>query len=169
MSESHDDLVVESESSDSTQETNIEGVAVNTEVTLDDVMKERDEFKDIALRVQADFENYRKRAASQMGDELDRALGKLVEQLLPVLDACEAAVAHGVEGVEQVWSSLIGALQKQGLEALDLAGKPFDPALADAVMHEEGDGSEPVVLEVLRTGYRWKGRVLRAAMVKVKG
>ena len=169
MSESHEDLVVESESSDSTQETNIEGVAVNTEVTIDDVMKERDEFKDIALRVQADFENYRKRAASQMGDELDRALGKLVEQLLPVLDACEAAVAHGVEGVEQVWSSLIGALQKQGLEALDLAGKPFDPALADAVMHEEGDSSEPVVLEVLRTGYRWKGRVLRAAMVKVKG
>ena len=169
MSESHEDLVVESESSDSTQETNSEGVAVNTEVTLDDVMKERDEFKDIALRVQADFENYRKRAASQMGDELDRALGKLVEQLLPVLDACEAAVAHGVEGVEQVWSSLIGALQKQGLEALDLAGQPFDPALADAVMHEEGDGSEPVVLEVLRTGYRWKGRVLRAAMVKVKG
>ena len=169
MSESHEDLVVESESSDSMQETNIEGTAVDTEVTIDDVMKERDEFKDIALRVQADFENYRKRAASQMGDELDRALGKLVEQLLPVLDACEAAVAHGVEGVEQVWSSLIGALQKQGLEALDLAGKPFDPALADAVMHEEGDGSEPVVLEVLRTGYRWKGRVLRAAMVKVKG
>ena len=169
MSESHEDLVVESESSDSTQESIVEAVAVNTEVTVDDVMKERDEFKDIALRVQADFENYRKRAASQMGDELDRALGKLVEQLLPVLDACEAAVAHGVEGVEQVWSSLIGALQKQGLEALDLAGQPFDPALADAVMHEEGDGSEPVVLEVLRTGYRWKGRVLRAAMVKVKG
>jgi molecular chaperone GrpE len=169
MSESHEDLVVESESSDSTQESIVEGVAVNSEVTVDDVLKERDEFKDIALRVQADFENYRKRAASQMGDELDRALGKLVEQLLPVLDACEAAVAHGVEGVEQVWSSLIGALQKQGLEALDLAGKPFDPALADAVMHEEGDGSEPVVLEVLRTGYRWKGRVLRAAMVKVKG
>ena len=169
MSESHEDLVVESELSDSTQETTVEGGASNTEVTIDDVLKERDEFKDIALRVQADFENYRKRAASQMGDELDRALGKLVEQLLPVLDACEAAVAHGVEGVEQVWSSLIGALQKQGLEALDLAGQPFDPALADAVMHEEGDGSEPVVLEVLRTGYRWKGRVLRAAMVKVKG
>jgi len=169
MSESHEDLVVESEASDSTQEIIVEGATSNTEVTIDDVLKERDEFKDIALRVQADFENYRKRAASQMGDELDRALGKLVEQLLPVLDACEAAVAHGVEGVEQVWSSLIGALQKQGLEALDLAGQPFDPALADAVMHEEGDGSEPVVLEVLRTGYRWKGRVLRAAMVKVKG
>jgi molecular chaperone GrpE len=168
MSEPQDESVVESASADSTQDSHVEGSATS-EVSIEDVVKERDEFKDIALRVQADFENYRKRAATQMSDELDRALGKLVEQLLPVLDACEAAVAHGVEGVEQVWSSLIGALQKQGLEALDLAGKPFDPALADAVMHEEGDGSEPVVLEVLRTGYRWKGRVLRAAMVKVKG
>jgi molecular chaperone GrpE len=168
MSESQDESVVESANADSMQDSHVEE-SVTTEVSIEDVVKERDEFKDIALRVQADFENYRKRAATQMSDELDRALGKLVEQLLPVLDACEAAVAHGVEGVEQVWSSLIGALQKQGLEALDLAGKPFDPALADAVMHEEGDGSEPVVLEVLRTGYRWKGRVLRAAMVKVKG
>ena len=168
MSEPQDESVVESASADFTQDSHVEESAT-TEVSIEDVLKERDEFKDIALRVQADFENYRKRAATQMSDELDRALGKLVEQLLPVLDACEAAVAHGVEGVEQVWSSLIGALQKQGLEALDLAGKPFDPALADAVMHEEGDGSEPVVLEVLRTGYRWKGRVLRAAMVKVKG
>ena len=168
MSESPDESVVESASADSTQDSQVEE-STTSEVSIEDVVKERDEFKDIALRVQADFENYRKRAASQMGDELDRALGKLVEQLLPVLDACEAAVAHGVEGVEQVWSALIGALQKQGLEALDLAGQPFDPLLADAVMHEEGDGSEPVVLEVLRTGYRWKGRVLRAAMVKVKG
>lgn len=168
MSESPDESVVESASADSTQDSQVEE-STTSEVSIEDVVKERDEFKDIALRVQADFENYRKRAASQMGDELDRALGKLVEQLLPVLDACEAAVAHGVEGVEQVWSALIGALQKQGLEALDLAGQPFDPALADAVMHEEGDGSEPMVLEVLRTGYRWKGRVLRAAMVKVKG
>ena len=175
MSESTNEPGVESAQTDSTPDnpapldSNVADVTSSNEVTLDDVMKERDEFKDIALRVQADFENYRKRAATQMNDELDRAVGKLVEQLLPVLDACEAAVAHGVEGVEQVWSSLIGALQKQGLEALDLAGKPFDPSLADAVMHEEGDGSESVVLEVLRTGYLWKGRVLRAAMVKVKG
>ena len=175
MSESTNEPGVESAQTVSTPDnpapldSNVADATSSNEVTLDDVMKERDEFKDIALRIQAEFENYRKRAATQMNDELDRAVGKLVEQLLPVLDACEAAVAHGVEGVEQVWSSLIGALQKQGLEALDLAGKPFDPSLADAVMHEEGDGSESVVLEVLRTGYLWKGRVLRAAMVKVKG
>ena len=135
----------------------------------DEYMTQRDEYKDIALRLQADFENYRKRAAAQMADEVDRSSGKIAEALLPVLDACEAAFSHGVEGVEPVWSALIGALQKQGLEALDLLGTVFDPELAEAVLHEPGDGGDTVVVEVLRTGYRWKGRVLRAAMVKVKG
>jgi len=136
---------------------------------LEVAQRERDEFKDIALRVQADFENYRKRAAGQLADEVDRSTGRIVESLLSVLDACEAAVAHGVDGVEPIWSALLGALQKQGLEALDLEGKEFDPELAEAVVHEEGDGSASTVVEVLRTGYRWKGRVLRAAMVKVRG
>ena len=138
----------------------------------DAALAQRDEYKDIALRLQADFENYRKRAAAQTADEIDRSTGKIAEALLPVLDACEAAFSHGVEGVEPIWSALIGALQKQGLEALDLQGKPFDPECAEAVMHEPGDGDvngETMVVEVLRTGYRWKGRVLRAAMVKVKG
>ena len=160
------------------------GAEIESEVLLDlesafaelniiDVVKERDEFKDMALRGQADFENYRKRAAVQLSDEVGRASGRIIDSLLPVLDACEAASAHGVAGVEQVWSALLGALQKHGLEALDLLDKPFDPALAEAVMHEESDqavaGGEPMIVEVLRTGYRWKGRVLRAAMVRVKG
>ena len=138
---------------------------------LDAVTRERDEFKDLALRLQADFENFRKRVSTQLVDDVDRATGKLVESILPVLDACEAAAAHGVQGIESVWSALLGSLQKQGLEALDLADKPFDPATAEAVVHEPGDGPQdgPVVVEVLRTGYRWKGRVVRAAMVKVKG
>ena len=130
---------------------------------------ERDQFKDIAVRLQADFQNYRKRAATQIADDVDRATGRLVEEILPVLDACEAAFAHGVDGIEPIWSKLIGVLQKEGLEAMDLQGKPFDPTEAEAVMHEEGDVDEPIVAEVMRTGYRWKGRVLRAAMVKVKG
>ena len=135
------------------------------------LLVERDEFKNIALRLQADFENYRKRVQQQQTDEVARATGKLVEDLLPVLDACEAAFAHGADGVEPVWSALMGALQRQGLEAMDLVGQPFDPAVAEAVMQEPGDGAAdgPVVSDVLRTGYRWKGRVLRAAMVKVRG
>jgi molecular chaperone GrpE len=136
---------------------------------IEAILSERDQFKDIALRLQADFENYKKRAAAQMSDEIDRATGRLAESLLPVLDACEAAFAHGADGVEPVWSALMGALHKQGLEALDLVGKPFDPAVAEAVLHENADGGEPVVAEVLRTGYVWKGKVLRAAMVRVAG
>ncbi len=143
--------------------------AVLDELNIDEVVKERDEFKDIALRVQADFENYRKRVSAQVGAEVERSGGRIIEELLPVLDACEAAVEHGIEGVEPVWSLLLGVLQKQGLEVLDLKGKVFDPAAAEAVVHEEGDGGEAVITEVFRTGYRWKGRVLRAAMVKVRG
>ena len=136
---------------------------------IETLLSERDEFKDIALRLQADFENYKKRVAQVHADDVNRATGKLAEELLPVLDACEAAFAHGADGVEPVWSALMGALSKQGLVAMDLVGQPFNPELAEAVMHEPGEGGDPVVVEVLRTGYEWKGRVLRAAMVKVKG
>ena len=162
-------MVDEPTDTDESMPASTEDASEVVEHDIDKLISERDEFKDIALRLQADFENYKKRVASTQTDEVDRATGKVVEALLPVLDACEAAFSHGVEGVEPVWSSLIGALQKQGLEALDLLGKTFDPALAEAVASEPGDGSEPVVLEVMRTGYRWKGKVLRAAMVKVRG
>lgn len=132
-------------------------------------LAERDEFKAIAQRIQADFENYRKRVQAQQVADADRQTARIVDDLLPVLDACEAAFAHGVEGIEPIWSALIGALQKHGLEALNLSDQPFDPEVAEAVLHEPGDTEHPVVSEVLRTGYRWKGKVLRAAMVKVKG
>ena len=161
-------------SADARVEADAEAVAAAEAVVEHDVealLAERDQFKDIALRLQADFENYRKRVATQQADEIDRATGKIAESLLPVLDACEAAFAHHVQGIESVWSALIGSLQKHGLEALDLADRPFDPAVAEAVMHEPADGGSdgPVVAEVLRTGYLWKGRVLRPAMVKVRG
>ena len=154
-----------------------DGVAAAGQVDAEEIVEhdiavllaERDEFKDIALRLQADFENYKKRISPEKTDEVNRATGRLAESLLPVLDACEAAFAHGAEGIEPVWKSLLGALSQQGLKAYDLVDKPFDPMTAEAVMHEPGDGGEPVVIEVLRTGYEWKGRVLRAAMVKVRG
>ena len=136
------------------------------------LLTERDSFREIAQRLQADFENYRKRVATQTADDIDRATGRIAESLLPVLDACEAAfVAHPAE-IEPLFNLLLTELKKQGLEALDLSGQTFDPAKADAVIHEEGEGDgsgNPVVSDVLRTGYTWKGRVLRPAMVKVRG
>ncbi|MCB0983295.1 MAG: nucleotide exchange factor GrpE [Ilumatobacter sp.] len=133
------------------------------------LLAERDQFKDIALRLQADFDNYRKRMATQQADEVQRATGKMAEALLPVLDACEAAFVQHPAEVEPVFNLLLGELRKLGLEGMNLLEQPFDPNLAEAVMHEPGDGAETVVSEVLRSGYTWKGRVLRAAMVKVRG
>jgi molecular chaperone GrpE len=89
---------------------------------IEALLSERDEFKDIALRLQADFENYKKRVAQVHADDVNRATGKLAEELLPVLDACEAAFAHGADGVEPIWSALMCALSKQGLVAMDLVG-----------------------------------------------
>lgn len=145
------------------------GGGADADEALAAITAERDSYRALAQRVQADFENYRKRSLTQSAEQADRATGKLAEALLPVLDACELAYQHGAEGVEPVWSKLLGEMQRQGLEAMDLLGKPFDPNEAEAVVHEPGDESAPAVAEVLRTGYRWKGRVLRAAMVKVKG
>ena len=139
------------------------------EVDVEALLGERDNYKDIALRLQADFENYRKRITAQHGDDVARATGKLAEALLPVLDACEAAFVQHPAEVEPLFNLLLGELRKQGLEALNLHEQPFDPAVADAVLHEPGDSAEPVVSEVLRTGYTWKGKVLRPAMVKVRG
>lgn len=168
-SESHESDAAPAQMDTSFEADMVDLEAALNELSIEEVVKERDEFKDIALRVQADFENYRKRVSSQVADEVDRTSGKIIDSLLGVLDACEAAIGHGIDGVEPIWSALLGALQKQGLEVLDLHGKVFDPSVAEAVLHEEGDGTEPTVTEVLRTGYRWKGRVLRAAMVKVQG
>jgi molecular chaperone GrpE len=132
------------------------------------VIAERDQYKDTAMRVQADFENYRKRSAVQAAGDLDRATGRLAEAFLPVLDAAEAAYLQHPDEVGPLLNVLLVELKKQGLEALDLESQPFDPEVADAVAHEAGDGGEVVVAEVLRSGYRWKGRILRPAMVRTK-
>jgi molecular chaperone GrpE len=139
------------------------------ELDVQALLSERDSYKDIALRLQADFDNYRKRVAAQQADEVQRATGKMAEALLPVLDACEAAFVQHPAEVEPIFNLLLGELKKLGLESMNLHEQPFDPNLAEAVLHEPGDESQPVVSEVLRSGYTWKGRVLRAAMVKVRG
>ncbi|MDP4714149.1 MAG: nucleotide exchange factor GrpE [Ilumatobacteraceae bacterium] len=150
----------------------VEEAEAAIEQDVEALLIERDSFREMAQRLQAEFENYRKRVAAQTTDDINRATGRIAESLLPVLDACEAAfIAHPAE-IEPLFNLLLTELKKQGLEALDLSGETFDPAKADAVIHEEGEGDgsgNPVVSDVLRTGYTWKGRVLRPAMVKVRG
>lgn len=137
--------------------------------TLETVTGERDDYLDALRRLQAEFENYRKAVAKRESDARERANESLVSELLPVLDACDGAVANGSEDVALIQAPLIEVLNKQGLVRLAEAGAHFDPELHEAVMHEDGDGDGPVVAEVLRVGYQWRGRTLRAAMVKVRG
>ena len=137
---------------------------------------ERDEYLDALRRVQADFENYKKRIVRQQTEHLERAAEALVSKLLPVLDNLDLALAH-IEpesdhgrAIGQIGASLIDVLSREGLEKVDPQGRPFDPTEAEAVMHEPGgESAAPEVVEVLRAGYRWRGRVIRPAMVKVKG
>ncbi len=139
-----------------------------SDVDVPALLAEREEYKGMAQRIQADFDNFRKRSAAQSLAEADRASGRLAEALLPVLDAAEAAFVRHPDEVGPLLNQMLVELKKHGLETLDLEGKPFDPEFAEAVAHEPGDGGEPIVSEVLRSGYTWKGRILRAAMVKTK-
>jgi molecular chaperone GrpE len=139
------------------------------------LQRERDDLLDTTRRLQADFENYRKRVLREQTALVERATEGLIEQLLPVLDSFELALMNitGGEvdekvhkGIELVYAELLGVLERNGLERIDAFGAPFDPNEHEAVMHDEGDG-EPHVGDVLRTGWKLKGRVLRPAMVKV--
>ena len=134
----------------------------------DALLGELDQLKNLVMRQQADFENFRKRSANQTAVEVDRATGRLAEAFLPVLDAAESAYLQHPDEVGPLLNLLLSELKKHGLEALDLEEQPFDPEVADAVAHEPGDGGDIVVAEVLRSGYRWKGKTLRPAMVRTK-
>jgi molecular chaperone GrpE len=135
--------------------------------------KERDELRELAQRVQAEFENYRKRMLREQTDAIGRANEGLIEQLLPVLDSLELALGQldGTDeqvrkGVELVFAELVTVLEKAGVERIASTGVPFDPNVHEAVQ-QEGDHGDPVVVDTIRPGYRLKGRVLRPALVKV--
>ena len=153
-------------SDDTTGDDQLDDDLEHADVDVRAVLGEIDELKGLAQRVQADFDNFRKHAAARAEAEADRATGRLAEALLPVLDAAEAAYLRHPEEVGPLLNQMLVELKKHGLESIDLDGQPFDPEVAEAVAHDPSGGGDPVVAEVLRSGYRWKGRTLRAAMVK---
>lgn len=136
------------------------------DVDVEALIAERDQLRELAMRLQADFENFRKRTAAQAEGDRDRATGRLAEAMLPVLDAAEAAYVQHPDEIGPLLNVMFGELRKHGLETLDLADQPFDPEVAEAVAHTPGDGGDVYVAEVLRSGYRWRGKTLRAAMVR---
>lgn len=131
-------------------------------------------------RLQADWENYRRRTAQERLDERARATEKLVEALLPVVDDMERALDHArsqelsedfsqfVDGVDAVRAKLLGVFDREGVEAIDPKGEAFDCNIHQAVGRvEDADQYDETVNDVYQKGYRMGGKVLRPAMVTV--
>ena len=154
-----------------------DGAAAGGDDPLAVARRERDEYLDLARRAQADFENYRKRAAREASAAGERARGGLVRELLPVVDNLERALGsageaerHLAEGVALVHSELIAVLERNGIEQFDPAGEAFDPTFHEALSTRSDEGAGPgVVLDVIEKGYRSNGQVLRPARVVVSG
>jgi molecular chaperone GrpE len=136
---------------------------------------QRDEYLALAQRVQADFDNYRKRAAREQERLVAHAHERVVRELLPILDDLERALdaaerheeAQLVEGVRLVEQALRTVLAKEGLVEIEAEGA-FDPHVHEAVLTEKRDGAEPgSVLEVVQRGYRLGDRVVRPVRVIV--
>jgi len=135
------------------------------------------EKNDRILRLQADFENFRRRTAKEKEELAAVITQNMLGDLLPLLDNFERAMAVEQtdgeafrKGVEMIFTQLKEVLNKNGLEHIEAEGQPFDPNVHRAVMRVENpDVSDGTVTQVLQKGYRAKGRVIRPAMVQVAG
>lgn len=156
-----------------------DGAAVQTEIDdlqkqLEAAKKQSDEYLNMAQRVQADFENFRRRNNAVRADAYEDGARAFIKTILPVMDnleralAAESADAALHEGVSMVHRQLSEALEKRGVTVIDCAGEKFDPRLEDAVMQADASEGEPgTVCLVLQKGYQLGDVVLRHAMVKV--
>lgn len=146
---------------------------------LETAVRQRDEYLDLATRARADFDNYRKRNANIRAESYDDGNSECIKALLPVLDNFERAIGAAtttgdaqalLDGVKLVQKQLLEALAKRGLEVVRPLGEPFDPNEHNAVLRvsaDEAEGEPGTICDVLQTGYRVKGKMLRHPMVKV--
>ena len=141
---------------------------------IDGLQKEKDETVQMAQRLQADFDNYRKRNASLRLESLDEGAREIIKDILPVLDNFDRAMENTanvdpgyVEGIRLVHKQLLGILEKNGLEEIPADGM-FDADLHNAVMQEEAEDKESgMITAVFQKGYKVKNRIIRHSMVKV--
>jgi molecular chaperone GrpE len=162
-------------SSEETGEEPVSSSPASAEVSV--TPDEVEEYRAHLQRLQAEFDNYRKRVLREQTTAVEMAAEPVMRRLLEVLDDFELALLHAGEdvdedrlrkGVELVYAKLLDALRAEGLERIEAEGQPFDPAMHEALMQTgEGDG-EPHVVEVFRPGYALRGRVIRPAGVRVE-
>jgi molecular chaperone GrpE len=167
------------ESAEEVQSSSAEPVDAPVSSPADEVQKskaEAAEYLEHLQRLKAEFDNYRKRVLREQTRAVEFATEPLVMRLLEVLDEFELALVAAeqkpdfdkfLHGVEIVYAKLADILKAEGLERIEAKGKPFDPELHEALFQADGEEGEPHVSDVLRSGYKLKGRVIRPAGVKV--
>jgi molecular chaperone GrpE len=147
-----------------------------TDAELAAARKEAADYRDHLMRLQAEFDNYRKRMLKEQTRALELAAEPIVRRMLEVLDEFELALMAAeqkpdfdkfLHGVELVYAKLVETLRAEGLERIQAEGEPFDPERHEALMGSGAGDGEPVVADVLRQGYTLKGRVVRPAGVRV--
>jgi molecular chaperone GrpE len=167
------------ESAEEVQSSSAEPVDASVSSPADEVQKskaEAAEYLEHLQRLKAEFDNYRKRVLREQTRAVEFATEPLVMRLLEVLDEFELALVAAeqkpdfdkfLHGVEIVYAKLADILKAEGLERIEAKGKPFNPELHEALFQADGEEGEPHVSDVLRSGYKLKGRVIRPAGVKV--
>ncbi len=168
--------ISEEDSLDSADMSPLEKI-LTLEAELIQAKAKTDEHYDHLLRLQADFDNYRKRTQKEKTEIIKYASERVIGDLLPVLDNFERAVSAAQinpdfsafsQGVEMILRQLQTALSKEGLKAIEAIGQQFDPNLHDAVLRVESEEHpENTVVDELQKGYYLKEKVLRPSMVKV--
>jgi molecular chaperone GrpE len=152
-------------------------VIANLESELREAKQAKDDYYNRMLRTQADLENYRRRSRQEL-EQLTLFGGEdLVKKILPVLDSLERAIrsfsgktdnGSWQEGVDLTLKQFQSILKNEGLEAISALNEPFDPQIHEAVFQEPQEQvTEPTVIEEMQKGYRYKGKLLRPALVKV--
>lgn len=158
---------------------NVSGAQLASQVSdltaeRDQLAREKAELQDRVLRLQADFDNFRKRSEKDRSDFAQYAGMEIVRDILPVLDNLELALKADpsskdyAKGVEMIYDRMASALKKLGLEPIDTAGAKFDPHVHQAVEKiQTEDAEDHTVLDDFQRGYKFKGKLLRPSMVKV--
>lgn len=151
--------------------------AVAESEAADELQRQRDEYYDRLLRTTAEFDNYRKRIERERQAQLEATVASVVEDLLPLMDDLERALAaepgpEGADayrrGVELIHRQMTDLLRKRGVEPIEAVGADFDPNLHEAVSYDAVEGRrDGEIIEEFRKGYRLGDRLLRPSMVRV--
>ena len=177
MDEQVNEQPLRPEAEERTKHGTSEDALAQTQSQLEEMERERTQFKNLAQRTQADFQNYRRRTDEEREDVVAQAAGRFVTKVLPALDEFKLAIEHAqksgaetpwLEGVQLIYKKLSDILEAEGVQRIKAEGEKFDPWQHEALMYQDtGDVEDGRVLAVVRDGYKLRNRVLRPAQVVV--